>query len=85
MCVVLPAEHLRIVVDWDVGSEAAVVRPKVAVWCSEPFIETSFQRKVLWSVAQMPVVTNEERSLTVTSVGLKDHATCFYIIKFRPA
>lgn len=59
---ILPAKHLRIVVDRDVGSDAAVVWAKVAVWCTKPFIKTILQRKVLWSVAQMPVVTNKEHS-----------------------
>lgn len=54
LCVILPAKHLRVVVDGDVGSDAAVVRAKVAVWCTKPFIKTILQGQVLRSVAQMP-------------------------------
>ena len=54
MCVILPAKHLRVVVDGDVGSDAAVVRAEVAVRCTEPFIKTMLQRKVLRSVAKVP-------------------------------
>lgn len=68
LCVILPANHLRVVVDRDVGSDAAVVRAKVAVWCTEPFIKTILQRQVLGSVAQMPVVTNKVHSHTVRSM-----------------
>lgn len=50
----LPAKHPRVPVDGDVGSDAVVVGPKVAVWCPEPFIESMLQRQVLGSVAQMP-------------------------------
>lgn len=56
---ILPANHLSVVVDRDVGSDAAVVGAKVAVWCTKPFIKTILQRQVLCSVAQMPVVTNK--------------------------
>lgn len=49
--VTLPAEHLRVVVDRNVGSDPVVVGPKVAVWCSKPFIESMLQRQVLRPVA----------------------------------
>lgn len=65
---ILPAKHLRVVVDRDVGSDAAVVRTKVAVRCTKPFIETVLQRQVLRSVAQMPAVKNKVHSHVVTSM-----------------
>lgn len=37
--VILPANHLRVVVDRDVGSHAVVIGAKVAVWCTKPFIK----------------------------------------------
>lgn len=58
----LPAKHLRVVVDGDVGSGAVVVGPKVAVWCPEPFIESMLQRQVLESVAQMPARCEKQTS-----------------------
>lgn len=59
---ILPASHLRVVVDRDVGSDAAVVGAKVAVWRTKPFIKTILQRQVLRHVAQMPVVANKVHS-----------------------
>lgn len=53
----VPANHLRVVVDGDVGPVAAFVGAKVAVWSAEPFIKTVLQRKVLGSVAEMPDIT----------------------------
>lgn len=65
---ILPAKHLRVVVYRDVGCDGVVVGAKVAVWCPKPFIETILQRKVLWSVAQMPVATGEEHPHNVSSL-----------------
>lgn len=42
--VMLPANHLRVVVDGNVGSDTVVVGAKVAVWCPKPFIKTVLQR-----------------------------------------
>lgn len=61
-CVILPAKHLRIVVDGDVGCDAVVVGAKVAVWSTKPLIKAVLQRKVLWPVAQMPAVTNKQHT-----------------------
>lgn len=72
-CVILPANHLRVIVDRDVGSDAAVVGTKVAVWGTEPFIKAILQRKVLWSVAKMPVVRNKVLSHTVRPMKLTSH------------
>lgn len=58
----LPAKHLRVVVDGDVGSDAVVVGPKVAVWCPKPFIKSMFKRQVLGSVAQMPARCEKQSS-----------------------
>lgn len=52
----VPADHLRVVVDGDVGSPAVVVGPKMAIGCTKPFVEAILQGEVLRSVAQMPVV-----------------------------
>lgn len=52
--VTLPAEHLRVVVDGNVRLDPVIVGPKVAVWCSKPFIKSMLQRQVLRSVAKMP-------------------------------
>lgn len=49
--VALPAQHLRVVVDRNVGLDPVIVGPKVAVRCSKPFIESMLQRQVLRSVA----------------------------------
>lgn len=70
---ILPANHLRVIVDRDVGSVAAVVGAKVAVWGTKPFIKAILQRKVLWSVAKMPVVRNKVLSHTVRSMRLTNH------------
>lgn len=61
--VTLPAEHLGVVVDRDVGSDAAVVGPKVAVWCPEPFMESMLQRQVLRPVAQVPAGRNRRQAI----------------------
>lgn len=37
--VILPANHLRVVVDRNVGSHAVVVGAKVTVWCTKPFVK----------------------------------------------
>lgn len=67
VCLMLPSNHLGVVVDGDVGSDAAVVRAKVAVWGAKPFVETMLQWKVLWSVAQMPAWTKRVQSNTERS------------------
>lgn len=59
--VILPANHLRVVVDRNVGSHAVVVGAKVTVWCTKPFVKAILQGQVLWSVAQMPKVTKKKR------------------------
>lgn len=40
LSVILPANHLWVVVHWDVGSDAVIVGAKVAVWSAKPFIKT---------------------------------------------
>lgn len=83
MCVLLPAKHLRIVVDGDVGCDAVVVRAKVAVRSTKPLIKAVLQRKVLWPVAQMPAVTNKQHTHTHTHTvrltSLKDDAAALYL------
>lgn len=56
----LPASHLRVVVDGNVGPDTVVVGAKVAVWGPEPLIKAFLQRQVLRLVAQMPAVTEAE-------------------------
>lgn len=76
---ILPANHLSVVVDRDVGSVAVVVGAKVAVRCTEPFIKTVLQRQVLWPVSKMPAVTNIVRSHTDVKINVTEGE-----FKFRP-
>lgn len=62
---IIPAHHLPVLVDGDIGSKRVVVGAKVAVWSTKPLIKALLQRQILWSVAQMPVVTNNVHSNTV--------------------
>lgn len=78
LCVILPAEHLRVVVDRDVGFRLVVIRAKVAVWWTKPFIKTVLQRKILWSVAQVPIATNKVHSHTKISVA-EAQPICFCV------
>ena len=51
MCGLLPADHLRVVVDGDVGPLTAVVGAKVAVWGTKPLVKAVLQGQELGPVA----------------------------------
>lgn len=50
----LPANHLPVPVDGDVGALSVVVGPEVAVWGPKPFIKAVLQGVELGSVPQVP-------------------------------